>query len=53
MNISEEDVKSHMEQFKVDREQAMKEIKDVIEDYYNEQDISMQETLESIKSDMY
>jgi L-amino acid N-acyltransferase YncA len=53
MKISEEEIKSYMCQFNVAREQAIKEITGILEEYYENQEISMQETLESIKQDMY
>lgn len=46
--MSEEVIQSYMHDFNVNRETAIKEINEVLEDYYNKQEEDMQEVYEWI-----
>lgn len=46
--MNEDDIKSYMKQFSVDRETAIKEINEVLEEYYQKQDSEMQKVYEDI-----
>ena len=53
INITEEDIKSYMKQFKTNREVTIAEIVVLMKDYYIEQEKSMQYTYDSILESRY
>lgn len=51
--ISESDIKSYMEQFKVNREQAIKDVKEIYEEENKKYRGQMEDVYEGIKRSMY
>lgn len=46
--MTEDDIKSYMEQFYVDRETAIKQINEALKNYYKNQEKAMQEVYKDI-----
>ena len=53
MYISEQEIESYITQFNVTREQAIKEISNILEEYYMDKEDAMQEVYEDIKRSSY
>lgn len=51
--MTEEDIKSYMKQFSVNRDTAIKEIKNTLDYYYKEEDKKIQEVYHDIIKSSY
>lgn len=53
MNISEQDIESYMKQFKTNREDTIKEITELLEEYFKDEEKAIQEVYADIKRSSY
>ena len=53
MNISEQDIESYMRQFGTSREETIKEITELLEEYFKDEEKAMQDVYADIKRSSY